>query len=1208
MTTPVDEVEEERRLPRQRYVDVVVDTLIVAGAVLGAASALAFDGPADGRALAGRTSAPLLQGVALLAITLLALVARMVLGLRLLRRPVLGSALVSRTIVVCGTAVLLSRQASGPLSVVAAALGAAMLVGEIVAEPYLRRAARFVPPLAANLPGIAPAPRPRDLNLWLVSVSFCAVSAGLLLATAHWSPWWWVVAAAFALVLPAVVAVQGRARILQARRLRTQVPLAVADYAPEFVVYTSRPDDASYQVMMWLPYLQRTGQRFLVITRNRVPAEALAALTDVPVIQARGISDLDGLVPASLHAAFYVNASSGNGAFVRYQHLTHVYLGHGDSDKPPSYNPTHAMYDRIFAAGPAATRRYAAHGVRIVPEKFEIVGRPQVEGVTPAATPVADVAEPVVLYAPTWRGHVEETLLYSLPQGERIVAALLHRGATVVFRPHPFNYDFREDAAVTGRIQAMLAADRSATGRQHLWGAGAESDRGILDCINLSDAMVSDVSAVVSDYVFSGKPFAMIAVPSEPAIFVAEYPVARGAYIVRGDLTDLDPALDQMLGQDPLAAERASIRVDYLGDFPTDRYADAFVQAARQVASRPSGHVAGDDDTEEADAEAAASESDSESDGRSGYRRVLTSVVLNLSSTTVATVSLGSALLAAPRPFTCTLALLALLGAAVSARRAVRRPSRWARLLTFASVTRSVVLMVLAVLAADGAAFSAVVVTVLLLAISLVGETHIRSAWGRLGLEVRGFPAVRAHTHERVPRGVLTVSGTLTLVLALVLVVLDALAWLPAALSVAVLVLYVDALVRSLLRASRVVGAESRLRGTLVERAPQFAVYFASAVGAAYQVGMWLPFFLRIERPFIIVTRTVPMMRAIAAVTQGLGVEVPVIHRPTLRSLEDVIVDSMTAAFYVNNAVRNTHFVERRELTHVWLNHGDSEKPACFNPVHAIYDLLFTAGQAGVDRYARHGITIPVEKFRIVGRPQVESVQPARGPVAEQSTPTVLYAPTWQGPFADSRVYSLPLGKDIVQELLDRGVRVIFRAHPFNYRFPICVTMITEIGRLLAADRATTGREHLWGPAAEQERTIEDCFNASDAMICDVSAVVSDYLHSNKPFAIVSVGRSPETLLKEAPAARAAYLLRQDLSNLKEICSDLLGPDPLAAVREETRIYYLGRFPPEHYADGFLQAAREVIDTPKALHRQAHRETVGGPEPQPELTTHDLED
>ena len=78
------------------------------------------------------------------------------------------------------------------------------------------------------------------------------------------------------------------------------------------------------------------------------------------------------------------------------------------------------------------------------------------------------------------------------------------------------------------------------------------------------------------------------------------------------------------------------------------------------------------------------------------------------------------------------------------------------------------------------------------------------------------------------------------------------------------------------------------------------------------------------------------------------------------------------------------------------------------------------------------------------------------------------------------------------------------------------------IAALLAEDRRRTGRQHLWGPAAEQEMTIEDCFNASDAMVADVSAVVSDYLMSEKPYAIVAVGRLPERVLADAPAARAA--------------------------------------------------------------------------------------
>ena len=137
----------------------------------------------------------------------------------------------------------------------------------------------------------------------------------------------------------------------------------------------------------------------------------------------------------------------------------------------------------------------------------------------------------------------------------------------------------------------------------------------------------------------------------------------------------------------------------------------------------------------------------------------------------------------------------------------------------------------------------------------------------------------------------------------------------------------------------------------------------------------------------------------------------------------------------------------------------------------------------------------------------------------------MLYAPTWQGPFADSRVYSLPVGRQIVEQLLAHGARVIFRAHPFNYRYPDAQKMIEDIGAVLDADREVSGREHLWGPAAEQEMSVEDCFNASDAMVSDVSAVVSDYLHSGKPFAMVSVGRTPEQLLIDAPAARAAYVI-----------------------------------------------------------------------------------
>ena len=1157
----------------KRVVDVVLDCLIVLLAFVGALFALA-----------GSPWAPLWVLGSVLAIAGQLVQAALE---RAEEWSPLGRSLVLRGTAVAATALCLASSAPGRQQALGGAVAAAILVGSLAVEPIVARATRFRVPIAVRLANLPTRRSLRDLGPLAVAASAVTTVAGLLLTALGASSWWWAVISLLAVAPVAMLAVDGRGKIVLARRLRRLVPRAVAAYAPDFVVYTSRPDDASYQVLMWLPYLQRAGLRFIIIARNALPAAVLAELTDVPVVEARGIADLDALVVPSLRAAFYVNASSGNGALVRFQHLTHIYLGHGDSDKPPSYNPTHAMYDQIFAAGPAATRRYAAHGVRIPSEKFTIVGRPQVENVKQSTTRIADVPEPTVLYAPTWRGHVEETMLYSLPLGERIVSALLARGATVIFRPHPFSYDFPDDAATIARISSLLEADRRKTGRPHLWGAAAEKDRSILDCINDSDAMVSDVSSVVSDYLFSGKPFAMMAVPTEPEVFVEEYPVARASYVIRADLADLDVQLENMLGADPLTGQRADIRADYLGDFPADNYAAAFVDAIRHV-SRKSMADMEDDQSEDVGAERDSREEDDkppedDDDGAlpgrswSKYAQLAARVGLDLLGTAIALLALAVALVVGPVWLTTVLVALALWAAFQSVSSTVLTPNRWSRLLTEGDATRAVLVVTLAVAAHNAGQLSWEVAAACgMLLMVIVVERRIRAAWGSAPLG-QNLPGALREISDLIPRGLLPIVDSVVIIIGFLLILAGAP---PMILLVLVGIVFIGALeitVRAVRRETENERGELRLRAALEAYRPQFVVYFASTVGANYQVGMWLPYFVRIGRPFIIVTRTAPMLAQISGICEEQGINVPVIHRRTLRSIEEIIVDSMTTAFYVNNAARNTHLVERRELTHVWLNHGDSEKPACFNPVHAIYDLIFAAGQAGIDRYARHGVHIPGEKFKIVGRPQVELITPARGPINKIEQPTVLYAPTWQGPFADSRVYSLPVGRQIVEQLLAHGARVIFRAHPFNYRYPEAEKMIEDIGAVLDADREVSGREHLWGPAAEQEMSVEDCFNASDAMVSDVSAVVSDYLHSDKPFAMVSVGRTPEQLLVDAPAARAAYVVRDDLSNLAEVCDDLLGADPLASVRNETKIYYLGDFPDENYADGFLVAARQVI-------------------------------
>ena len=260
------------------------------------------------------------------------------------------------------------------------------------------------------------------------------------------------------------------------------------------------------------------------------------------------------------------------------------------------------------------------------------------------------------------------------------------------------------------------------------------------------------------------------------------------------------------------------------------------------------------------------------------------------------------------------------------------------------------------------------------MAIGISVEPHIAEAWGGLDLEVSGLPGINAAVKEPVSRGLVPFGTWAVILIGSLEAALGFSGWVTAGGAALLFLLVVDASTRALIRAHRVLSADSRVAEALGGYGPQFVVYFAAALGASYQVAMWLPYFVRIGRPFVILTRSVPVAQEMTRLVRQLGVTVPVVNRSSLRSLEEAVVPSMRAAFYVNNAVRNTHLIERRELTHVWLNHGDSEKPSSYNPVHAIYDLIFVGGQAGIDRYARHGAVIPAEKFLIVGRPQVESI------------------------------------------------------------------------------------------------------------------------------------------------------------------------------------------------------------------------------------------
>lgn len=461
----------------------------------------------------------------------------------------------------------------------------ALLCLLVLGEISLRSTVNLALPQVANIPGWK-VPVPSTV---LANWFFAANSVAILL-TGSAAMFGFTAIPAFALAavsvaLAVAMGVQSVRYLYYRGRFEANLPKILDSMGPVFAFHWQAPAGTAYQAAMWLPYLERLGRPYFILVRTAPNFDEVAKLTDAPIILRNRLEDLDSVVCSSLKTVFYANTAVRNSHMIRFPHLTHIQLNHGDSDKIASVSPTFRQYDRNFVAGQAAIDRFAIHGVETRAEQFVIVGRPQLESVQVASGPISQAAEPVVLYSPTWSGFYEDSDYSSLPAGTKIVQALLDRGCTVIFRPHPYARKHAGNSASCDEVIALLAQSAKDTGRAHVFGPVAETEMSVFDCFNASDAMISDVSSLVSDYLISEKPFAMVAVSAHGERFLSEFPMAKAAYVMdatrAGDLTGVDECLDALLGLDPKLAERRGVRTYYLGEAGPAEAAERFLEQAR---------------------------------------------------------------------------------------------------------------------------------------------------------------------------------------------------------------------------------------------------------------------------------------------------------------------------------------------------------------------------------------------------------------------------------------------------------------------------------------------------------------------------------------------------------------------------------------------------------------------------------------------------
>ena len=356
----------------------------------------------------------------------------------------------------------------------------------------------------------------------------------------------------------------------------------------------------------------------------------------------------------------------------------------------------------------------------------------------------------------------------------------------------------------------------------------------------------------------------------------------------------------------------------------------------------------------------------------------------------------------------------------------------------------------------------------------------------------------------------------------------------------------------------------------------------ADAGQSQYILNQWVPTIEKIHQSAFILVREASHLLPIRPTC------LPVIYAPSTRHCEELTRPSVKIAFYLANAGRNVHLLREARLKHVFLNHGDSDKSTSANPVARVYDEVWVAGEAAVERYEAAGIHMPRKQYAIVGRPQVESLRVGPLPLGGQRT--ILYAPTFEGYYEESNYSSLErMGPQLIERILAQypDVRVIFKPHPAS---GVQRPEMAE-ARVAIVDVLTrSAGNHLYvGP--ESELTLYECFDMADALISDISSVVTDFLYTERPLITTNPRRLPRDLFFHTfPTQQASYILERCLENFAEVMDDVLGPDSRHEQRLEMKRYVLGR--PPRRTDRHLRRRVRPADSRGEHARGQHPERV----------------
>ncbi|RHA38894.1 glycosyl transferase [Cellulomonas rhizosphaerae] len=361
------------------------------------------------------------------------------------------------------------------------------------------------------------------------------------------------------------------------------------------------------------------------------------------------------------------------------------------------------------------------------------------------------------------------------------------------------------------------------------------------------------------------------------------------------------------------------------------------------------------------------------------------------------------------------------------------------------------------------------------------------------------------------------------------------------------------------------IGEDAALIGALWHE--RVLVYFPEPPTNLYQLAQWLEPLeaLAGATPVRVVVQDSRVARTLRART---ALPVSVVARSA--TLDDMLSRADVALFlYVSHHPGNFQALRVRDVAHVYLTHGDSDKAVSISNQLKAYDFTFVPGRAAVDRTRGRLLWFDADERMVpVGRPQLDGLHGATRDGA--GVPTVLYAPTWEGAQPSTAYSSLAdRGTAIVRSLLaDGDLRVVYRPHPRTG---------ARDASFADADAAVRALVRAAGQTVDETESVLDTMSAADVLVCDVSAMALDWLATGRPLVVTRPGGGAADVAATPLLDVVPRLGPDEGLRAADVVREQLASDPAGAARRALAESYLGESATGPATARFVDACLQVV-------------------------------